>query len=166
MVYKYSFEKFDKETMARAHGTNLQISLKKTVETVNAIRGKKLSTVIGFLEKVEEQKAVVPFRKYRSEMAHQKGKGIDTGGYPVKVATALLSLIKSAQANAKEKELTGDLYLVSISSRKGSSKYHYGRYSGRKMKSTTVEVVVAAKNKKVKAAKAKVGGNNKWLREK
>ena len=148
MVYKYSFQEFDKETMARASSTNIKISLKKTVETSNAIRGKKVSTILDYLKKVTDKKAVVPYRKYRAEMAHKRGKGIDTGGYPVSVAEELIRLIKSAEKNAKEKEINGVLYLISISSRKGTSRYHPGRYSGRSQKSTTVEVVVGVKNKK------------------
>lgn len=148
MVYKYSFQEFDKQTMARSSGTNLKISLKKTVETATAIQGKKVSTVIDFLEKVTNLKAVVPYRKYRAEMAHKRGKGIDTGGYPVKVAEELLRLIKSAEKNASEQEISDTLYLLSVSSRKGSTRYHPGRYSGRSQKSTSVEIIVGVKTKK------------------
>ncbi|MCA9496942.1 MAG: 50S ribosomal protein L22 [Nanoarchaeota archaeon] len=147
MVQKYSFQNFDKETMARACGQNLQISLKKTVETAKAIQGKKVSTVIAFLEKVMEQKAVVPYTKFRAEMPHKKGAGIAAGAYPVFVARDLLKLVKSAQKNASEQEISGELYLLSVSGRKGSARYHYGRYSGRKIKSTNVEVIVGVKKK-------------------
>lgn len=142
MAYNYSFQKFDKESMARACGVNLQISLKKAVETANAIRGKKLSLVITYLEKVIKQEAVVPYKRFNSEMPHKKGKGIAAGGYPVNVAKELLKLLKSAEKNAREQEINGDLYVISVSCRKGSARYHYGRYSGRKIKSTNVEVIV------------------------
>ncbi len=145
--YKYAFEAFDKQTMARACGSNLSISLKKTVEVAKTIRGKKVKNVISYLESVVEQKAVVPYRKYRAEMGHKKGAGIDTGGYPVTVAKELLKMIKSAQKNASEQEISGELYLLSLSARKGGARYHYGRYSGRKMKSTNVEVIVGVKEK-------------------
>lgn len=147
MAYNYSYEGFNKEVMARSSSTNSAISLKKTVETTKEIRGKKVSTVINFLEKVIEKDAVVPYRKYRAEMAHQRGKGIDTGGFPVNVAKELLRLINSAVKNAKEQEISGNLYLISVSARKGTNRYHAGRYSGRKMKSTNVEVIVGVKQK-------------------
>ena len=153
MVYKYSFQEFDKQTMARSSGTNLGVSLKKTVETARAIQGKKVSTVIDYLEKVMDKKAVVPYRKYRAEMAHKRGKGIDTGGYPVHVAQELLRLVKAAEKNASEQEISGTLHLLSVSPRKGNTRYHHGRYSGRAQKSTNIEVIVGVKAKK-------------WLREK
>jgi ribosomal protein uL22 len=147
MAYNYSFDKFDKETMARACSSNVAISLKKSTETAKAIRGKKVSSVIKFLEKVVEQKAVIPYRRYGSEMAHKRGKGIATGGFPVNVAKEFLRLIKSAEKNASEKEISGELYLFAISVRQGSGRYHNGRHMGRKMKSTNVEVVVGVKEK-------------------
>ncbi len=146
--YKYAYEKFNKETMARACSVNAKISLKKSVEVSNAIKGKRLKTAISYLEKVTEQKSVVPYRRFKQEMAHKKGKGIDTGGYPVLVAKSFLSILKSAQKNASEAEISGELYVISASVRQGSSRYHYGRYSGRSMKSTNVEIIVGLKEKK------------------
>ena len=152
--HKYSYQDYDKTNMARASGNNLKISLKKTVEVCKAIKGKKLKTALDFLEKVTNQEAVVPYTRYKREVAHKRGKGIDTGGYPKNVATELLKLIKSAQKNAQERELGDDLYVMSASCRKGISRYHNGRYLGRKMKSTNVEIIVGIKenNKTVKKA--------------
>jgi large subunit ribosomal protein L22 len=149
MAYKYAYNEYDKESMARSNGQNLSISLKKAVETLREIRGKKVSFAIKYLEGVINKETVVPYRRYRAEMAHKKGKGIDTGGFPVSVAKEVLRLLKSAQKNALEKELSEEnLYVISASARKGPSRYHYGRYSGRKMKSTNVEIVVGERDKK------------------
>lgn len=148
MAYKYSYQNFDGETMARANGSNLTISLKKTVETAREVRGKKVSTAIDYLEKVIDTKAVVPYRRYRAEMGHKRGTGIDTGGFPVKVATEILRLLKSAQKNAADLELGENLYVLSVSGRKGASRYKPGRYSGRMAKSTSLEVVIGPKPKK------------------
>lgn len=147
MAYKYSFEKFDKETMARACGTNLKISLKKSVEVSRAIRGKKLDYAISYLEKVMEEKQVVPYVRYIQEMPHKKGSGVMTGGYPTKVAEGFLKVLRSVKSNAKEQELDENLVIKAVSVRKGSARYHYGRYSGRKMKSTNLEIVVEVKQK-------------------
>ena len=148
----YAYTEFDKSTMARAQGTNLKISLKKSVETLRAIRGKKVSSAINFLEEVENQRMVVPYFRYNTEMPHKRGKGIAAGGYPRNVARELIKLLKNAQANAKEQEITGTLYVLSASSRKGTRRYRMGRYMGRLMKSTNVEIIVGVKKQ--------------WLREK
>jgi len=150
MVTNYAYEGFNSEKMARASGKNLSISLKKTVETLKEIRGKKVSVAIKFLEGVISLKSAVAYRRYGAEMAHRKGKGIAAGGFPVKVAEEILILLKSAMKNASESELGEDLYLISTSARKGTTRYHYGRYSGRKMKSTNVEIIVGLKDKPTK----------------
>ena len=141
---KYAFENFNKETMARASGNNLSISLKKATETLREIRGKKVSAAVSFLNQVIEQKTPVAYRRYGAEMAHRRGKGIAAGGYPVKVAKEILRLLNSAAKNASEQELGENLYVISASARKGSTRYHNGRNAG-KMKSTNVEVIVGVK---------------------
>jgi large subunit ribosomal protein L22 len=142
----YSYEKLDDVKMAKSSGSNLKISFKKSVELSRALRGKKVDFAIKYLEKVTLQKQVVPYVRFKAEMAHKKGAGIDTGGYPVIVAKEFLKLVKSAKKNASEKGLDEkNLVVVSISAKKGTSRYRMGRYSGRHMKSTTVEVIVGDK---------------------
>ena len=145
MAYNYAYQNFDKKNQARACSVAAQISLKKSVEVAKAICGKSLKQVIVYLENVVGEKQVVPYRKYRAEMAHKKGTGVDTGGYPVMVAKEFLRVIKAAEKNAKEQELGENLVLVSVSARKAQTRYHYGRHSGRQMKSTTLEVIVGVK---------------------
>lgn len=140
---EYTYNKLDELNMAKASATNLKISLKKGVELAKELRRKKASRVVEYLEKVIIQKQVVPYRKYRAEMGHKKGKGVDTGGYPVNVAIEFLKVIKSAISNAKDKSIDEkDLKVLAFSVRKGITRYSYGRYSGRKMKSTNCEVIV------------------------
>ena len=143
-MVKYAFENFNKETMARASGNNLTISLKKASETLREIKGKKVSAAISFLNQVIEQKTPVAYRRYGAEMAHRKGKGIAAGGFPVKVAKEVLKLINSASKNASEQELGDKLYIISASARKGNTRHHNGRNSGL-MKATNVEVIVGVK---------------------
>ena len=145
MAYNYSYDNYNKESMARASVVNASISLKKSVEVARHLRGKKLSYAISILEGVIEKKTVVPYRRFKAEMAHQRGKGIDTGGYPVNVAKEVLKLLKSAQKNASERELGDKLYVLAISARQGNARYHYGRSAGTRMKSTNFEVVVGPK---------------------
>jgi len=144
----YAFNKFDKEKMARANGSNLSISLKKSVELAKAIQGKRVDSAINYLERVIEKKQPVPYTRFKQEMAHKKGKGIAVGGYPVNVAKEFLKLINSAKKNASEQEVSGDLYIVSFSARQGPSRYRPGRHQGRKMKMSNVEVVLAVREKK------------------
>lgn len=139
------FQDYKKDSMAVARGNNLKVSLKKAVELNNAIRGKKVSVAKTYLEGVVEQKSVVPYKRFKAEMGHKRGKGIDTGGFPVNVAKEVLRLLNGATKNASEKEIGGDLYVLSVIATKGASRYHYGRHSGRKMKSTNLEVVVGTK---------------------
>ncbi len=152
--YKYSYQG-DKSAVALSSGTSLTISLKKTVETAKAIKGKSVSYALHYLEEVTKEKKVVPYTRYKAEMGHKRGKGIDSGGFPVNVAKELLRLVKSAQSNAKEKELGDSLKIVSVSARKGPTRYIAGRYSGRKTKSTNVEIVLAAAAKKTVKAPTK-----------
>lgn len=148
----YAFEKFDKKTMAIARANNVSASLKKSVELNNVIRGRKASTIVKYLEAVIDKKAVVPFRKYRAEVAHKKGKGIDTGGYPVNVAKETLKLLKSAMKNANEKDLGEPLYILSVSSRQGVARHHYGRTAGTRMKNMNMEIILAVKQDSKKKA--------------
>ncbi len=150
MTYKYSFEGFNKEIMARASSTNQQVSLKKTVETAKALKGKKVVNAIAYLEGVMDEKIPVPYKRYTMGIAHRPGKGIATGGYPVNVAKEILRLIKAAAKNASELEISGDLYVISVSGRKGTTRYRPGRFSGRQMKSTNLEVIVGSRTKTAK----------------
>lgn len=146
--YKYSYIEKESEKVSKASASNLSISLKKSVEVANAIRGKKASFAISYLEKVVDKKVAVPYRRYNAELAHQKGKGISTGGFPVSVSNSFIQLLKSAVKNAGDKELDGELYIKAISARKGASRHHFGRMPGRKMKSTHLEVILAPRPKK------------------
>ncbi len=148
-MVNYSYDKFDEKTMAKASGTNLKISLKKSVEMSREIQGKKISEVILYLGEVMKQKRAVPYLRYFAETAHRKGKGISTGGYPTLVAKEFLKLLNSAKSNAEEKTLEiKNLRVISVSARKGQVRHTMGRYSGRKNKATNVEIIIGEKIKK------------------
>ena len=145
-MVKYAFEDFNKENMARAFGRNLPISLKKTTETLREIRGKKVSSAKNFLKSVINQEVPVPYRRFGTEVAHRKGKGIASGGFPVSVSKTLLKLLNAAEKNASEQELGEDLFVIAASARKGTTRQHTGRNQGM-MKSTNVEIIVGVKEK-------------------
>ena len=158
MAYKYSFQDFDAKTMVRASATNTRVSMKKSVEVAKEIQGKKLSVAIGFLQRVVEQEQVVQFRRYNTEMPHKRGKGVMSGGYPVNVAKQFLLVLHNALKNAENLNLGDELRIISASARQGNSRYKMSRLSGRKMKATNIEIIVAqieAKKTKKTETKAK-----------
>lgn len=157
MAYKYAYETFNSSKMARASTVNARISFKKSVEVARALTGKKVSVAKRYLEDVAKQEQVVEYRRFNTEMPHKKGKGIMAGGFPVNVAKQFLLVLKNVEKNAENLELgeADELRIVSASARQGTGRYKMSRMSGRKMKSTHVEIIVAQDEKKNKPAKKK-----------
>lgn len=143
MAYNYSYQQFDEKTMARASASNTRISMKKSVEVAKAIQGKKVHVAKRFLENVVAQEQVVEYKRYNTEMPHRKGKGVMSGGFPVNVAKQFLIVLHNATKNAENLNLGDELKIISCSARQGSSRYKMSRLSGRKMKSTNVEIILA-----------------------
>lgn len=143
---KIAYINFDKKNMSISRGNNLKISLKKSVEVSRFIKGKKLSYVLTLLENVVDKRQIVPYLKYNRDMPHQKGKGISSGGYPINVAMKFLELTNSAKKNIESLNLVGTLYVLSVSARKGVTRMHNSRHSGRKIKSTNVEIILGLKS--------------------
>jgi len=147
-----------KNIMAKSSGSNLKISFKKSCEVAKELKNLKVDRALSYLESVRDLKVAVPYRRFNAELGHKKGKGVDTGGYPKNVAIGLITLIKSAKKNAIHLGLDEkNLRILSVIATKGMGRYIPGRYSGRKMKSTNVEVCLVEKEKEVK---------KKWLKKK
>ncbi len=138
-MYRYSFKDYDKKTMARALGRSLPISTKHAIEISNYLRGKKLSKAKTLLELAIEGKKAIPFRRFTEGAGHKKGIG--PGKYVVKASKHILKLLKEVELNAMNKGIEEPV-IVHISAKKASRPLHYGRYFGRVMKRTHVEVVV------------------------
>ncbi len=147
MAYKYAFQDYNKESMARGCRRNVKISLKKSVELARVLRGMKVECAEKYLGDIIRLKRPVPYKRYFQEMAHQRGKGVATGGFPVKAAKEFLRLLKSVVKNASEKNLGKDLKIISVSVRKGVRMWKPGRYLGRRSKSTHIEMVVGVVKK-------------------
>ena len=148
MAIKYAEKLASTKEVGKAKGANLKISLKKSVETLSAIKGMKVDNAISFLEDVVEQKRPVPYKRFNREVPHKKGKGIAAGGYPVAVAKQILVLLRNAKKNAEELEISDTLYVISASARKGARRFHTGRNIGQMIKSTNVEIIVGPKGGK------------------
>ncbi len=103
----------DPERSARAIGREMDISPKKAVEVCRAIRGMMVPDAKEFLEDVIAKKRPVPYRRYNRGTAHKKGIPYP-GGYPVKVAKAILKVLEQAEANAEDKELDPEMMRVAV----------------------------------------------------
>jgi large subunit ribosomal protein L22 len=147
--YRYSFTKME-ENMARAVGTDLDLSTKKAIEICNFLRFKKLDKAIKILEGVIAEKEFIPFKRFTEGAGHQRGIG--AAKKPVSASKQIIKILKSVESNARDKSLAKDLKIIHLSAQKASQPYHYGRKRRIKMKRTHIEIVVQeAKKKKVQA---------------
>ena len=163
---KYKYSTKISENSAKAVGISLPISTKYAVETLNMIRNKPTVKAKAMLELVIAKKKPVAFNRYKKEIAHQKGKGVATGKYPIKCCTYLLNLIKSAEANAQFKGLnTANLIIKHASAQQGPTTRRYGRHPG-KAKKTHVEIVLEEKIKTNKKQVTKKSESKKPVRPK
>lgn len=136
----------DEETTAKAYGRELPISPKKAREVAKALQRKPVQDAILLLEDVIEKRRPIPYRRYKRGVAHRKG--MDAGGYPVKVAQHLLRLLESAQENAEYKGLDTDIMVVHhISAYRGQPTKAYrprahGRSTPWTKETTNVELIL------------------------
>lgn len=134
------------DNMARAHGRNLSISTKQSVEICNNIRNMSVQKAKTLLENVIDMKQPIRMTRYMKDTAHKKEIG--AGKYPVKAAKEILALLKSAESNAQNKGLsTKDLVIKHMSAHLASRPFHYGRKRRVKMKRTHVQIVLLEKKK-------------------
>ncbi len=113
----YSVE-LDEDTTAKAYGRELPISPKKAREVCAALKGMRAEEAKEFLEEVVAKRKAVPYRRYKTFVAHRRGMA--GGGYPVKVAKHLLRLLQSARDNAEYRGLDADnTRIAHISAYKG-----------------------------------------------
>jgi len=154
MDHKYSFQKFNNETMARAVGRSMPISVKHSVEVANAIRGMSVSKAKKYLEEVMELKQPVTYRRFNDNLGHKKKIG--PGRFPIKTAKYFLGILKLAESNALFKGLSAqDLVIVHVNANKSAGQWHFGRKRRRQFKSSHLEIVVEEIVEKKKKAEPK-----------
>ena len=152
---------YDEKRMARALGIALPISMKKTVELCDFIRGKELPKALSLLEGVLDERVAIPFRRYAKGGTGHK-PGIGPGRYPKKACLEVIKLLKQAEANARNKGLDATALVVnSILAKKGAQAWHFGRQRRRRMKRTHVEVVVTEAKTKTTVRQASQKGEQK-----
>ena len=145
----YSYKPKNADNVSRAIGKEIRASPKFSSEICREIRGKKLSKAEQYLEDVIAMKKAVPLRRYNKGVAHRRGlKNACAGRFPVKAASRILKVLKSAETNAEYKGLdTERLYIRHISAQrgriiKGIRPRAFGRASASNTLTTNVEVIL------------------------
>ncbi|MCX6707825.1 MAG: hypothetical protein NT001_06870 [Candidatus Woesearchaeota archaeon] len=105
--YSYSHQDYNKETMSRAVGRDLNISTKQSIEICNFLRGMNIPMAKTILNDVMELKAAVPFRRFTNGVGHRKGdmaSGRAEGIEHIKAGIGPSFCAESIKANACRKE--------------------------------------------------------------
>ncbi|MBT7903541.1 50S ribosomal protein L22 [Candidatus Woesearchaeota archaeon] len=143
--YKYAFQGYNEELMARAVGRDISASHKVSIEICNFLRHKNLQKAKQILARVIEKKQAVPYKRFTNGPGHKPGK-MASGRYPIKVAGLLLKLLENVEINAQNKGLsTGQLSIIHFCSHQASKPMRGGRKGRVAMKRAHVEVVVQEK---------------------
>lgn len=143
MTYKYS--KQVGENAAKAVGIDLPISSKQSIEVCNFLRNRKLTVAKKLLEEVMRMDRAVPFKRFTGGVGHRKGN-MASGRYPVKTCSKILTIVKSAEANAQNKGLnSNNLVLTHISANTGTRIQRHKRKGARRAKMTHIEVILEEK---------------------
>jgi len=147
MTYNYSFQKYEKEKMARAVGLDLPISRKHSVEIINKLKNKTTTRAKKILEGIIAIETPIQYTRFNRDLGHKKGIG--PGRFPSKTAENILKIINSVEKNANTKGLSNPT-IVHMSANKAAAQWHYGRKKRRKMKRSHIEIVVASADIKEK----------------
>jgi len=105
----------DNAKSARARGSYLRVSYKRTRETAQAISGWKLERALTYLQNVKDKVEAVPMRRYAGSTgrtAQGKQFGVTRARWPSKSAQFLLDLLKNAESNADIKGLDKENLVV------------------------------------------------------
>ncbi len=134
-----------KKTEAVINGLSLSMSTKKAMGICKFIKGKTITKAIADLGEVVHGGRVVPMK---GEYAHQKGKGISSGKFPVKAAGIFITLLKGLAGNANVAGLEEPVIFEAVAN---LAPRPFGRFGAIRKKRTHVKIV--AINKKMKAKK-------------
>lgn len=134
------------ENTAKAKSTRLQVSAKKTTETCNAIKGKKLNKALNYLERVKNHEEHIPFKKHNKHMPHRKNG--QPGGYPEKPIKKVEETIQNALANAEYEGLNkNNLKIVhAVAYKSGSIQRRPKKLRRKSTALTTIEIVLKEEN--------------------
>jgi large subunit ribosomal protein L22 len=148
MGYSRTLDEIEEPKTAKVFGRNLRISPKHSVEISRAIKGMKVEDAKAFLERVQEKKEAVPFRKHKKKVGHKRLFKWYAGRYPVKASKRFYQLLEEAESNAEYKGLdTERLRIIHVAAYKGRTfpgyiPRAYGRASPYNHETTNVELIV------------------------
>ena len=99
------------EKTAVARGKEINISPKSANEVRYVIKKKNAKKAVVYLDKVQEKKEFVTFRRYNTGLGHRKGG--QPGKFPVKAAKEVQKILKHAIKNAEFKGLESEKLQIS-----------------------------------------------------
>jgi large subunit ribosomal protein L22 len=138
--HNYAYQKSEDNT-AKAVGRNLDISPKESIEICTYVRGRPLAQAKMLLEQSINYVRPVPIKRFTNGVGHKPG--MSAGRYYPKACQAILDVIKSAEANAKNKGFnSADLKVAHISMQIGPKNWHHGRQRRSIFKNSHIEVVL------------------------
>jgi len=147
--HNYGYQKSEENTV-KAVGRNLAVSPKQGTEICKYVRGRPLGQAKMLLEQSINMWRPVPFTRFTNGLGHKSG--MSAGRYHPKACQLILNVIKSAEANAKNKGFnSSDLKIVHLSMQIGPKNQHHGRQRRSIFKNSHIEVVL----KEVKDVSAK-----------
>jgi large subunit ribosomal protein L22 len=156
--HNYAYQKSEENTV-KAVGRNLDISPKQGTEICKYVRGRPLGQAKMLLQQAIDMKRAVPFTRFNNGLGHKPG--MSAGRFHPKACQQILKIIKSAEANAKNKGYSiTDMKVVHIAMQIGPNNSHYGRQRRSIFKNSHIEVVlqevkgVGRKEKKADTVKA------------
>lgn len=130
------------QMFATAHGRSLPISAKQAIMICAYLRNKPLARAKAILTAAIKKKEAIPFTRFNNGIGHRSGIEA-AGSYPLKASTHILALLESAEANAINKGMSGELQVVEIRANRASSPMRQGRQSRREAKRAHVHVRLA-----------------------
>jgi large subunit ribosomal protein L22 len=143
--------KVKEENIAKAIGRELHISPKKSMELCRELKGLSTEQAKKYLEEVIALKRVVPYRRFKRDVPHRKGKGTMAGRYPIKAARAILETIEHAEHNAEYKGLDPEnMFIYSIIAHRGRTirgriPRAFGRATAWDTHTTNIELILKEK---------------------
>jgi ribosomal protein uL22 len=145
----YAYQKSEENTV-KAVGRNLNISPKQGTEICKFIRGRTLKQAYTLLQQAIDERVAIPFTRFTNGLGHKPG--MSAGRFHPKACILIRNVIKSAEANAKNKGFnSADLKIVHLSMQIGAKNPHHGRQRRSIFKNSHIEVVL----KEVKEVSAK-----------
>jgi len=142
--YKYAFNEFEADKMAKCVGRDVSISSKHAIEICKFIRGKNLQKAKDLLTKIANKELALKFTRFNRGLGHKPGKG--PGRYPVSASTEIKKLLESVENNAVFKGLdANNLIIKHICCHRASRPLKMGRRTRGESKRSHVEIVVEEK---------------------